>query len=121
MKKRKGFIMLWAIAAMAMAFLLGTAACFSLSTAMSREADMEIHLDETLLAQDCMERAKYNARFSVDEIPLQGTISRNGRTYEVHWQQVAREIEGIAMIETTCRVEHSSGRTIELVQLWEVR
>ena len=113
--------MLWAIAAMAMAFLLGTAACWALATAIGREADMEIHVDEILLAQDCMEREKYNARFSFGETPLNGTISRNGRIYEVHWQQVVRDVEGIAMIETTCRVEHASGRSVELVQLWESR
>lgn len=80
---------------------------------------MEIHVDEMFLAQDVMEREKYNARFSPTEEALPQQVSRNGRTYTIEVQQVPREIEGVVMMEMTCRVVHSSGQSVELVQCWE--
>lgn len=111
--------MLWAIAAMAMVFLLGTAVFGTMPLVLQREADMEIHVDEMFLAQDIMEREKYNARFSKEEASLPHQVDRNGRTYTIEMQQVPREMEGVAMVEMICRVTHSSGRTVELVQCWE--
>ena len=80
---------------------------------------MEIHVDEVFLAQDVMEREKYNARFSQAEVSLPQQVVRNGRTYDIEVQQMPREMEGVAMVEMTCRVTHSSGRSVELVQCWE--
>lgn len=113
--------MIWAIAAVAMAFLLGTAAFGVLSTVLHREQTMEIHLDEVLIAQDGMEREKYLLRFQGNENALPSTVVRNGRTYEVHIQYDPREVEGVPMMKVTYRVSHDSGMSVELTQLVEQR
>lgn len=118
-KKRKGFIMLWAIAAMAIASMLGAAVCLALSHVLERELDMEIHLDETWVAQDAMEREKYNTRFHGGEMSMPSTVERNGRNYEIHWQREITDIEGVSLIQITCKVSHPSGRTVSMVQLLE--
>ena len=119
MKKRKGFLMIWAIAAVAMAFMLGAAAFGVLSTVLHREQAMEIHLDEVLLAQDGMEREKYNLRFQGQETALPSEVFRNGRSYEVHITHRPKNIEGVPMMEVACRVSHESGASVELIQMVE--
>lgn len=113
--------MIWAIAAVAMAFLLGTAVFGVLSTVLQREQTMEIHLDEVLIAQDGMEQEKYNIRWQGNEITLPAEVFRNGRTYDVHITRTPKEIEGVPMMEVTCRVSHDSGASVELTQLMEQR
>ena len=111
--------MIWAIAAVAMAFMLGASAFGVLSAVLRREQDMEIHLDEVLLAQDGMEREKYNIRFQGQESPLPIEVFRNGRTYMVHINHRSKEIEGVPMVEVTCQVNHESGASVELIQMVE--
>ncbi len=113
--------MIWAIAAVAMAFLLGTAAFGVLSTVLHREQTMEIHLDEVLIAQDGMEREKYNIRLQGNETTLPGEVFRNGRTYAIHIIRTPKEMEGVQMMEVICRVSHDSGMSVELTQLMEQR
>lgn len=111
--------MIWAIAAVAMAFMLGAAAFGVLSTVLHREQAMEIQLDEVLLAQDGMEREKYNLRFQGQESSLPAEVFRNGRRYAVQITHRPKEIEGVSMVEVTCQVSHESGASTQLTQMVE--
>ncbi len=119
MKRRKGFLMIWAIVAITIAFMLGTAAFGLLQAVLRLQQRMEIHLDEVLIAQDDMEQAKYNLRFLENEISFPEEVIRNGRTYRVHVGYRPQEIEEVLMVEITCHVEHSSGVSLEWKQLVE--
>lgn len=121
MKRRRGFVLLWAVFAMAAAVLVGSGLFFCLFSLMEHEKDTEIVNEEALLAQDAMEREKYNVRFGGHEPRLSGRVTRNGRTYEVDWEWEARDIEGVPMQELTCHVTHESGRTFSVTTLVEKR
>ncbi len=115
---QRGFIMVWAAGATAVVLMLAAAAFFALSAAMRREIAMEISIDETLIAQEVLEKAKYNARFG-EALPLPTETVRNGRSYEIHVSQTAKSPSGIPMTEITCRVTHEGGDTFEMATLVE--
>ena len=54
--RREGFLLVWAAAALAIVMTLGAGVFLSVSVAARREAEREISLDETLIAQDAMEQ-----------------------------------------------------------------
>lgn len=60
--RREGFLLVWAAAALAIVMTLGAGVFLSVSVAARREAEREISLDETLIAQDAMEQMKASVR-----------------------------------------------------------
>lgn len=105
MRNEKGFVMVWAAAASAVVLMLSAAAFFALSSALRRDLAMEIAADETLIAQEILEGAKYGRRFS-ESYSAPAEVERNGRTYEIHFSENEKEVSGVAMVELTCEVTH---------------
>ena len=103
MRNEKGFLMVWAAAASAVVLMLSAAAFFALSSAMRRDLAMEIAADETLIAQDILEGAKYGRRFS-EPFSVPAEVVRNGRTYEIHFSENEKLLSGVTMTELTCEV-----------------
>lgn len=62
--RREGFLLVWAAAALAIVMTLGAGVFLSVSVAARREAEREISLDETLIAQDAMEQMKASVRLA---------------------------------------------------------
>ncbi len=103
MRNQKGFLMVWAAAASAVVLMLSAAAFFALSSALRRELAMEIAADETLIAQDALEKAKYGHRFA-EAFAIPTEVERNGRTYEVYFSEQGKMVDGVTMVELTCQV-----------------
>ncbi len=108
MRNEKGFILIWAAVASAVVLMLSTAAFFALSSAMRRSLAMEIATDETLIAQEALEKAKYGYRFS-ESFSIPTEVERNGRIYEVYFSETGKTVEGVEMVELTCEVVHEEG------------
>lgn len=72
--RREGFLLVWAAAALAIVMTLGAGVFLSVSVAARREAEREISLDETLIAQDAMEQMKASVRLGepvyVESVPM---------------------------------------------------
>ena len=118
MGNQKGFIMVWAAAASAIVLMLSAAAFFVLSSAMKRSLAMEIATDETLIAQEVLEKAKYGKRFA-EGVSIPGEAVRNGRTYEVHLKENDSSVNGVSMTELTCEVSFSGGETFSMATMVE--
>lgn len=73
--KRKGFLLIWAVTALTAGGILISGMAFSLHQALDLEARREAELDEALIAQDVMERAKYFLRFGKGAMPHSGTVT----------------------------------------------
>ncbi len=108
MRNEKGFIMVWAAAASAVVLMLSATAFFALSSAMRRSLAMEIAADETMIAQEALEQAKYGHRYG-EAFFIPTEVERNGRTYEVHFSKNGKLVEGVSMVELTCEVVHGEG------------
>ncbi len=115
---QRGFVMVWAAAASAVVLMLSAAAFFALSSAMRRSFAMEIAADETLIAQDVLERAKYGERFG-ESFSVPSEVERNGRSYEIHFSQNGKMVNGISMTELTCEVMYGSGESFSLSTMVE--
>ena len=118
--KRKGFILLWTMVSMVILAMLAAVLTSLCHTAFSWEREREIGLDTLLIAQDAMEREKYNHRFSGGEVPLSGDIRRNGRVYHVQMKKEGTMIEGIPMVRISCIVTTGKER-YETMTLMEER
>lgn len=119
MKRRPGFLMAWTLTAMTLIFILLGGVTFALYTALSWEMEREGPLDEVLIAQDAMEREKYNVRSGGNEPSLSGDVLRNGRHYRVHVSRMAVEERGISLIRIRCHVAMEGREGTDLVTLVE--
>ncbi len=117
--RRKGFVMIYALSAILITSLLAAGAASAIRYALSLERERERGLDEVLIAQDVMEREKYNRRFSASEPSLGNEIERNGRRYEVEVNRRLRVVEGIPMVEISCTVKSAGEEGIRLATLME--
>lgn len=102
--KRKGFILLGTLVSLGVIALLAAVISSVCAMAFSWEKEREITLDTVLIAQDAMEREKYNMRFPEKEPPLSGDIRRNGRIYHVSMEKEGTVVEGIPMVRIICTV-----------------
>lgn len=118
--KRKGFVMIYALASIAVCGLLSAAAAFTVSQSFTREKERDRSLDETLIAQDVMEREKYNHRFG-GEPSFGSETERNGKRYEISVTRRPRMVEGIPMVEISCLVHGEGSEGIRLSTLLEER
>lgn len=119
--KRKGFLLLWAVSAIAAAGILLSGTALLMHTALDWEGKRETALEETLLAQDMMERAKYFIRFGRGTMPSSGEVMRNGKPYEVEIRRQEEIIQDIHMIRLRCRVKGQGSEGFLLETLVEGR
>ena len=110
MKKRKGFLFFWLLLGLPLVSLTGAALFFIFLQVLQYEKERQIMRDEIFIAQEVLQKVKYNVRFGKrEEIPL-GETERNGRIYKVELERENIRIEGIFMTETVCRVSLGSRR-----------
>lgn len=119
--KRKGFLLLWALCALAAAGILLSGMMLLLHTALDWEKKRETAFEETLLAQDVMERAKYYIRFGKGTMPVSGEVMRNGKPYELEIRRQAEMVQDVPMIRLRCRVKGQGSEGFFLETLVEER
>ena len=112
-RKRSGFVLLWAVSAVSVVLLLGSTAFFALRTAVRYETDTEIATDEVFLAQQVLETVKYNHRFHEAVDFPSGTVVRNGREYQVEIREEGMVLESVTMKKIICTVQEKRGRRFE--------
>lgn len=118
--RRKGFVMIYALSAILITGLLAAGTASAIRYALSLERERERGLDEVLIAQDVMEREKYNHRFG-GEPSLSSETVRNGKTYKITIHRRPRMVEGVPMIEISCEVQGKGSEGTRLVTLMEER
>lgn len=113
--KRKGFLLIWAVTALTAGGILISGMAFSLHRALDWEARREAELEEALIAQDVMERAKYFLRFGKGAMPHSGAVTRNGRTYDIEVRQEKELLQEVPMVRVRCLVKgkESGGFVLE--------
>lgn len=90
----------------------------SVSVAARREAEREISLDETLIAQDAMEQMKASVRLG-EPVSMPKEIVRNGRTYTVDMTEEPVYVESVPMRRMKAEVSDSSGNSVSFSVLME--
>ena len=116
--RREGFLLVWAAAALAIVMTLGAGVFLSVSVAARREAEREISLDETLIAQDAMEQMKASVRLG-EPVSMPKEIVRNGRTYTVDMTEEPVYVESVPMRRMKAEVSDSSGNSVSFSVLME--
>lgn len=118
--KRSGFVMIYALSAIAVTGLLVTLTAFTTNRSFQLVRGREEGLDEILIAQDVMEREKYNHRFG-GGLSLSSEIERNGKRYEIDITRRSRMVEGITMVEISCLVQGEGSEGTRFTTLMEER
>ncbi|WP_302596087.1 hypothetical protein [uncultured Dialister sp.] len=116
--RREGFLLVWAAAALAIVMTLGAGVFLSVSVAARREAEREISLDETLIAQDAMEQMKASVRLG-EPVSMPKEIVRNGRTYTVDMTEEPVYVESVPTRRMKAEVSDSSGKSVSFSVLME--
>lgn len=119
--KRKGFLLLWAVTALAAGGILISGMAFTLHTALDLEGKGEAELDEALIAQDVMERAKYFLRFGKGAMPSSGPVTRNGKVYDVNIRRQKELLQEVPMVRVRCQVKGQGSDGFALETLVEDR
>lgn len=104
-RKRSGFMLVWAAAALCVILLLAGAVMAAFSEALRRQGMAESSLDGIHLLQETMEIIKYNHAYHTALPITEGETVRNGKTYQVQIQSGTKEAEGILMRRVTIRVQ----------------
>lgn len=118
--RKPGFVMIYTLSAIAVTGLLVTTLAMTTNRGFTLERERERGLDEILIAQDVMEREKYNHRFG-GEPSLSSETVRNGKTYKITIHRRPRMVEGVPMIEISCEVQGKGSEVTRLVTLMEER
>ena len=116
--RREGFLLVWAAAALAIVMTLGAGVFLSVSVAAKQEAEREISLDETLIAQDAMEQMKASVRLG-EPVSMPKEIVKNGRTYTVDMTEEPVYVESVPMRRMKAEVSDSSGNSVSFSVLME--
>lgn len=119
--KRKGFLLLWAVTALTAGGILISGMAFILHTALDFEGKGEAELDEALIAQDVMERAKYFLRFGKGTMPSSGQVTRNGKVYDVNIRRQKELLQEVPMVRVRCQVKGRGSDGFALETLVEDR
>lgn len=106
--KRRGFLLLWANAAIVMLLLL-SGSVLGLAGMAARQIDHAISASDRLfLAQSALETMKYNLRFH-EAIPVAAEEERNGRSYRIAAWIEEVSTGGIPMRKLTVEVTDENG------------
>lgn len=116
--RREGFLLVWAAAALAIVMTLGAGVFLSVSVAAKQEAEREISLDETLIAQNAMEQMKASVRLG-EPVSMPEEIVRNGRTYTVEMSEEPVYVEAVPMKRMKAEVSDASGKSVSFSVLME--
>ena len=111
MRGRRGFLLIWANVAICVVLLMAGALAMAMQTAIRYEAASRRDTTALHVAEDAMEKMKYNARFGKN-VTIPTFVSRNGSDFRVKAETGTESVSGITMKKVRVMVEDENGRGI---------